>query len=589
MGLLEAFDRLVHEFEGAVGSLSFLPDYEMKESSYYPNLIEILETIFNIVKSEKVKNDAFFLKIDQIFKKTKNEDLRFTLIKLLVALGDRYDYFMKYFDDFTEKERRALYYIYSIIEHPNRLEIFRRGFGDEKNFDYVVVNLLNFPEGRIFLSNELLAMGNFNKQTVLKKLRDGKHPEFIDVLTKLLNDKNKFLVEIAIEILKNNISSEASLKPFITMAETGYSPEGISGALEIIAHCVKYHPEDIYLQALEQQPSARNKNLILEFLIEQFKGKIRPSDELTEKILHKLLSFFENHTKDKEDLYLSIFKIIPSLYYSNANILRAVKKKIIGFKKDFENRFSAPFKNNLSEFIVKLNQLASRFEESETKMKNVVILFDIDPLKIEHPRIMKFKEQLQELENVDDTFKERLEQFLVALVDTPRVDWKIRSVAIELLGDYGGKRQIGKLNEIAEKDTSLAIKVNAQKSAKKIEERLAAHIENVVVMEPLPYIQKKINDFFKSHSFRVCVVNEVERFEEICAAPFRFLVISESLLTDDDFTRQVFDYLDEHFDATLVIVTANPELLDQFQDIPNVRFLKKPFNDEMLNEIITAG
>jgi hypothetical protein len=401
-----------------------------------------------------------------------------------------------------------------------------------------------------------------------------------------LSDKNKIIAEMAAEILKSNITGQESLAPFVSLIESGYSPEGVCGALEIISHCVKKNPEDIYLRGLELQPSAKNKILILDFFIEQLKGKIRCTDELVDKIFPKLLVFFDNYSKDKEEVYLSIFQLVPVLKYNNSNSLKAMKKKILQFKKDFESRLPGPFKNNMTEFVVKLNQLISRFDETENKIKNILILFDIDPLKIDQARMVKLKDQLAEIDTMDDHVKGRLVEFLVKMLDVPRIDWKVKSVAVELLGDYAGPSQIQKLEDIGENDPSLAVKVNAQKAVKRIEERSASIIQNVLIVEPLFYIQKKLSEFFKSNAFKVFILNEVERFNEIIVAPFKFLVVSESVLSNDEFTRLVFDYLDENFEAVLIIVTVNPELLEQFKNIPNVKFLKKPFNDEMLMESI---
>ena len=585
--LSEALDPLIQQFYNVVGSLNFMPDEEYKESHYYPNLIEILETVFSICKARCIKNDEFYTRLVQIFKKTKNEDLRFTLIKILGMMGDLLDYFMEIFDDLTEKERRALYYVYTSVEHPKRLEIYRKGLDDERNFEYVVSNMLNFEEGRAVLGESLLNLGSYKKQTVLKKIQEtgGKYPQFNDVLIKLLNDKNKFLVELAIENLKQSPASDISLEPFIEMIDTGYSPEGIQGSLEIVAHFVKKHPEDIYLKGLEQQPSHKNKNIIVDFFIEQLKGNIRPTEELTEKSVPKLLAFFDTFSKEKEDLFISIFKIFPSLRYHNVSKLRLIKKKMMTFKQEFENRFSATFKNNFGEFLVKLNHMMSRFEEAEAKLKNIKILFDIDPTKIDHDRLLKLRQQLEEVEHLDKETHTKLVEFLLTMYQVSKIDWKVKSVAVELLGDYATHKEIPILTEAAEKESSLAVKVNAQKAIAKIEERHAAAIQSVLIIEPLFYIQKKLNEFFKTNAYRAFNLKEIERFGDIIDKPFRFLVVSDTLL-DDHFTQQIYDYMDTNLDTILIIITATPENLLEFQDVPNVRFLKKPFNDDQLKEAI---
>jgi hypothetical protein len=587
--IVEALKPLFREFYNVVGSLNFMPDEEYKESHYYPNLIEILETIFNICREKCISDKDFYTRVVQIFKNTRNEDLRFTLIKLLGLMGGQFDYFLEIYDDTTEKERRALYYVYTIVEEPGRLEIYKKGLEDDRNFEYVISNMLSFEEGRLALSETLLSLGSLKKQTVLKKLQqtEGKYPEFNNVLIKLLSDKNKFLAELAIENLKTSPSFLLELDPFIEMMETGNSPEGIRGAMEIITHFVKKNPENIYLKGLEQQPSHRNKHVILEFFLKELKNNIRQTEELTEKVLPQLLVFFDNYSKEKEELFISIFKIIPVLKFPSGAKIRAVKKKIITFEQEFEEQFSHTFMNNLDEFLVKVNHMATRFEETESKLKNIKVVFDIDPTQIDHERLMKLKQQLEEIDDLDKETHAKLVQFLLTMYEAG-IDWKIKTTTIELLGEYGGIKEIPKLSQVAEKESSLAVKINAQKAIKKIEEKHADAIQSVLILEPLFYIRKKLSEFFKSQAFRVFNLTEVERFGEIITKPFRFLVISDSLL-DEGFTRQVFDYMDTNLDTILIIVTANPDSLDIFKEIPNIRFLKKPFNDDLLQEVITEN
>lgn len=130
--------------------------------------------------------------------------------------------------------------------------------------------------------------------------------------------------------------------------------------------------------------------------------------------------------------------------------------------------------------------------------------------------------------------------------------------------------------------------MNARESIKKIEEKHADETQSVLILEPLPYIRKKLNEFFKSRAYRVFNLKEVARFGEIIIKPFRFLVVSDSLL-DEEFTRQLFDYVDTHLDTILILVTPNPDDLDIFKEITNIRFLKKPFNDDRLQEVITGN
>jgi len=500
--IVEALEPLLQEFYNVVGTLDFMPDDEYKEAHYYPNLSEILETIFNICKEKCIPDKDFYTKMVQIFKNTRNEDLRFSLIKLLGLMGGQLDYFLGIYDDMTEKERRALYYVYTIVAEPKRLQLYKKGLADDRNFEYVISNMLTFEQGRLALSETLLSLGNLKKQTVLKKLlqTEGKYPEFDNVLVKLLSDDNKFLAELAIENLKTSPTLQLKLNPLTEIIETGYSPQALRGAMEIIAHFDRKNPEDIYLEGLEKQPFLRSQQVILEFFYKELKNNIKQTAELTEKVLPQLLVFFDDYSKEKEDLFIWIFKIIPLLKFPSGAGIRAVKEKIITFKQEFADRLSNNAGIKLDELLVKIEPMARQVEETESKLKNM----------------------------------------------------------------------------------------NRRESIKTIEEKPADETQSVLILEPLPYIRKKLNEFFKSRAYRVFNLKEVARFGEIIIKPFRFLVVSDSLM-DEEFTRQLFDYVDTHLDTILILVTPNPEDLDIFKEITNIRFLKKPFNDDRLQEVITGN
>jgi hypothetical protein len=273
--------------------------------------------------------------------------------------------------------------------------------------------------------------------------------------------------------------------------------------------------------------------------------------------------------------------------YPNSGKVKAVKQKILGFTKEFDSRLSNTFRNNWKEFVVKLNHMIARFEESEAKVKNIVILFDIDATKIDHPRMMKLKEQVAELEYFDEDTKARFVKFLAEMVSEPKIDWKVKTVALDLLGEYGAAPELAVLANAVETETSLAVKTNAQKALKKIEERCAADIESVLVMEPLFYLQKVLNEFFKAQAYKVFNLAEVSKFEQVAEKFFKYIAVSENFLTPE-FMQQLFDYVDENDESTLIIVTASPDKWQQYKDIPNIKLLKKPFNNDVLKEVISG-
>ena len=202
--------------------------------------------------------------------------------------------------------------------------------------------------------------------------------------------------------------------------------------------------------------------------------------------------------------------------------------------------------------------------------------------------VQKAKEIVRKhVEFLDEDTSVKLVRFLAKLAGLEKIDWKVKTVVLDLLAEYGGAGEIPVLTKVIETETSLAVKVNAEKALKIIEEKHADDMEPVLVMEPLPYLQKMLNEFFASKLFKVNVVTETTKFSETLESgeSFKYVVISENVFTPE-LSQEAFNYLDEHPDTTLIIVTADMQKMAAYQDLPGVKFLKKPFNQEVLAQLI---
>jgi len=579
-GIIDALPQLMALLNKEIQNLTFIPEEEYKESAFYPNIIDILESIFSIVKENNIKDDELLNKLFEIFKRTKNEDLRFTLIKLICYLGDKIDYFLKYFDDLGEKEKRALYYVYSFKEDPNRLKIFEKGLNDDKNFEYVIANLLKFEQGRIFLNEKLVQMNNFKINIVLKAMLDGSYPELEPALLKLLNNESKYIINLAIENLKKTIDENFPIEQFIFFLENNYSTDMIKSSLEIVEEFKPDEAIDIFLNALEKQPLVQNKAVIIDYLTELIKREGIKDIELSKRILNDLIHNFDTYSSKHDDLYVSILKLIVLLKFESSNEAKWLKSKLIKFLKTYENGMTKSVKNNISEFFVKLNQIISRFEEAESKIKDLLVLFNIDVNKIDYERIVKLKKQLEEIEYLDDENRNNLEQFLYKVYKESNEDWKKREIVVELLSIYGDKETLKFLKQVYEKESSLGVKLAAQNAIKNLYRNLKV-VNNILIIENLFYINKLIKDYFESELYKVFNLSNADELNNLKNKEFDFVFISENIF--DNLNDEKKDIL-EKISKKIVIIASKIERYNNL-DMNKYSTLKKPFNREVLESL----
>ncbi len=585
-GISEAIEKLVRDFYEITDGITFLPDEEIQDKTFFPNLIELIETIFLIYKAEEKKDGTLLSKIDEIFKKTKNEDLRFSLIKLLGVLGDRIELFLKLYQDLTTKEKRALYYIYSFIDDPLKSKIYEFGMLDKENFEFVISNALLSKEGQIVVNQHLPNLSDSEQKSVLTKLLEDKFPDFQNTLIELMNVENKYIIELAAENLKKSIKLPFPIEQFKKIINTGYSPDLIKNGLKLINTFVKKNVEELYLEALNAQALFTNKVIIVETLFNKLKTEKKITENFSELIKQPLLSYFTNYKQDKDEFLISILKILPLLNFSNSVTYKTIKKNVITFAKQYEEQLSKVLKNNLNESLTRINALISRVERTEKKIGDITVLFDLPPESIDIVRFEKLKKQLEELDFFDDVFLKNFTTFLNKVHDASMDDWKIREAVLKLLGSYGTPIVIQKLKIIIEKEKSLGARVSAEDALKNIKSRYEIEEESVLIIVPLFYINKLLRDFFSEKGFNIINIEAIEQLADITNKNISHVLISDVYIKDNNI-EQILDLLPDE-DLKIIITSPKPEEIKYTKDGFKIEYLKIPFKPENLEPFITG-
>lgn len=584
-GVLEALPILVEEIETAIGHLTFLPADESRESVLFPGLIEAFETIFAIIRAGGVKDRELAGKCEEIFKKTRNEDLRFTLIKIILFSKHNFDFFLELWPSLSDKEHRAVYYTTSLTEDQARRKIFQLGLQDENNFEFAVSNMIRTPEGIELLAAGLSEMDDAKKQIVLNKLNDEKIYAVEDALIDIIrDDSNRYVTDLAVEILKKGEKEKFPAETFLDFLNTGYTAEMVRSSLEIIEHFLQGDSVSVLITALEKQPLFKNKSLILEKLVKVVKTHHGLDGELSQKILAILMPYFESYSEEKEDLLITIMRILPQLLYSGSVQLKNVRRRLLEYAKFHESGISVTLKNNFQEGLAKLSQVAQKFEESEAKTRKLLLLFDIDPHKIESERISFLKEELREIDSLSDEFRQKLEQYLLSIVSDETQDWRKRALAIELLGDYGHRNTMDLLHNLAREEKSLGVKVSAQQALKRIRQRWNLPEPAVLLLESIFYAVKLISDFCQANDIKCLCLKDISEFPAHADQAFEKILLSDAFLERPEM-KELFAYLADRKQVKLLIITADPQKIKM--DLPpGHAILPRPFNAGNLADIL---
>lgn len=588
MGVKGAVDPLIAEFLQSIGNLTFMPDAEYKENNFYINLIEILESVYPIMLKHKIKNDELLKHLDGIFKKTGNEDLRFSLMKIMGYLGDRYDYFMQFYDKFSAKEKRALYLTYSMVEHPGRGELFRKGLNDAPNFEFVLHRMLNFKEGQTIINQNLENFSASNKQSLLQKLLDGEvYDEFLDVLIKFLNDDNNFIVDLSKDCLKKGLIGKFPVEQFKTFIETGYTPTLVNASIELMGHFVTEGVEDLLLTAFDKQALYPNKTLILEELFARVKkGGASITIEFSKKLLERVLAVFDNYSDEKEPLYISVLKIITHLKYGSSIELKNVRIRVLAFARENQGKLPKPVQNNFSEAVARINSLIAKLEASEKQLKDITQLFDLPPGKIEAERITALGEQLSEIEIIDDKTREDLLIFMDKLFDSAVNDWKKRGEIIKILGEYCSEEHVAFIKKLSLEDSSLGVRVNAAEALKKVRERLGVIEENVFIAANLFYINKLLTDYFESMAIDCESIQGNEVLPSLKKTKFSHIFLADALYNEQEF-KVILEYMNKT-GCKLVIITADADKFKSYLYRKDIQLMGKPFNKETIQKVFNG-
>ncbi len=584
-GLSEAIPVLQKELAGAIGTLTFLPEAEFREVQFYPNLIEIFESLFAIVRTRGEKDTELLALAEGVFPKTTNEDLRFTLLKLIAFLGDRFASLFALYPTLSEKEKRALYYVYSRVDDPGRLALFQAGLTDEKNFDFVVANMLRFPGGAHLLLTSLPSLSDSGQQVVLGKMLEQPVEAMEEALIDLIQvGGHKYTLDLATEVLKKSTLDRFPLDRFRTFLNEGVSADLVRCAMDIVEHFDRPGTPAALIEAFSRQTHLRNRTLICERLLRLIRGERLLAETMSAPLLGALLPVFDQVAGEYEEYLISVCRVLSALVYPNSNTLKATRKRVHDFFKQHEASLSPVMKNNLGELNGRLHAMLAHLEESEAQIQKILVLLEVEASRIDAERVQKLREQLHELPVIDAESAEKLRRFFFDLHRSAGDDWKKRSAALALLGDHGHPADLPAIREIAVGEASLGARTAAAGAIAAISARFSLPPARILILEALPYIQKLLADFFTARQFDVRLARTVEEAELGSAESCTLVFISETHWTEWGRARWL-EYHHAHRATRLIRLVPQSLEGDEAPDSP-IQILKKPFKPEDLERFL---
>ncbi len=588
MGCRNAFSPLQSQLLQSIKGLTFFPDEEYREAKFFTNIIEIVEALYGIVRLNDLQDEELRLQLLEIFKRTKHEDLRFSLIKLIAVSGESGEFFYSVFKDLTTKERRAIYHVYSYVDSVRRMDFFSVGLQEDSlNHEFLIRNMLEFPQGKQALIAAVPQMLEKQKVYLLTALLENISADFLPSYIELLDDENRQVVQLATDNIKALDIDPFPIDLFLTKIKTGYSFEMIKAATSVFEHFVDEKREEYLLDALISQPLFNNKAVILDALMRTVKGKKNVDAEFSKKIVKILLEYFKSYAEERLEFLQTVLKILPGLTYTQSIQVRSIKKELLIFMKYHEKQMNQTLINNIQECVARLNQLSTHFEEAEEKIKHIEVLFDLEPQSIDVPRLEKLKVQLAELSEISPDFLKRFGLFLTRMLKEAD-DWKIRSISAELLAEYGTADYIPQLALAKAQDQSLGVRVAATKALERIQANYKTASLDAVVIEPLFYISKLINVALEEHGYQVNNYKEWPDDSVWNRENCSMIWVSEQLiengsseklkLLEKQLTKQV---------KKVIIITQAPAKYADLENIPGFVLLQKPFTKDFLNDFFS--
>ncbi len=582
--LPEALPLLMSEVNKIVGGLTFLPDAAYKEELFYKTIVEIFETIFAICRKNNLQNEDLLHLALEIFKKTTNQDLRFTLIKIIAFGQDYFDYFFNLYEKFSEKERRALYYSYAIIDHPARQQLFIRGLKDEKNYEFVVANLLNFKSGKELLADHLLKTNSENRLKALKQMEEADISGLEEVLIELLADENRYVADLSAELIKKNRALKFDPERFKQLVAGSALTNLVRNGLEIL-ECYQFADfHEILFSALQNQPVARNKALILEKLIKRIKGKRTIDLAFSQQLCQTLLVYLEGFHPDREELIVAAARALLMIKYQNSQQLKTVKKTLLELEKELAAKNETKLKNNIVEALGKLNGLIAHYEESELQVKALKHIFELPQERIGAERLQKLKEELEQLNFLDEQAENQLHNFLIAAYESAENDWKKRAIAVELLQNYSSPQDLPFMQNIALSDQSLAVRVAAEKTVAVIREKYNLLPQIIGIFENSFYLKKLLLEYLANKDFRIVEIGEQAQLDSLLEGPLNILFIDENLLN-----KEIINFFQSHPEKNMVIICSEIAKIADLLACKNIQALSKPIKKDEIEEILSHG
>ena len=594
MGVWEAWPLLWKEWQDAVGSLTFMPDEEYREERFFSNLTEILEGLGTLAQKKGYQDVARYRELEKIFLRTHNEDVRFGLIKLMALLGgqEAYARLMEFYGDYTDKERRALYYIYAYVPVEGRMELYKKGLKDPANHEFALTNMMGFSEGRAMLAADLARMDLSAKQLVLRVLQTEKHPDFIEPLIEMLGGDNRFVAEGSAELLKDLLGGGGAgafpRERFQEMVATGYLPHQVQSAMNLLRHALGPKAVDLLLDALSRQALYPNKAIILEGIFLCLKEQKRVPSHLGGRLVELLLPAFDSLSEEREPFQLTALKVFSHLDLAQSLQLKTLRKVLLGFFRQHEASLSVTLKNNMTETLGRIGQSIARAEQDEQKRRDIELLFDLPLEKLEASRMERLGEQIEEAGVGDEAFRERLDRFLQDVYARAGEDWRKRTETVKLAGRFGGPNLHPWLLDVAREDGSLGVRVAAQGSAEQCAARWDLEARRALVQVPLFYLRKLIGDACQEMHLPVVLVEGSEPLLSGEVPRAQVVFLSEELIPGAD-PAAYLETLRSRTDAKRVVVVVGES--EAWRDIvlPWLVLLKKPFRQEHVLALLQGG
>lgn len=326
------------------------------------------------------------------------------------------------------------------------------------------------------------------------------------------------------------------------------------------------------------------KGFLLAEFFQKFKG-YRLSVEQSCQIRLQWLNLYKESFL--EETRVEVIRAMKQLTFNTSADYFNLRSHLIAFYKDHENDIPLRIKNTLPETLKALQKYGDLINIRERVQKEAEKLMEILPDNPKEEYLLSLRKKVEEMdEEMDAAFSAILEKFLLGLMEKNLQHYGITDLCTVLLPKIGSRLSLLPLERLRLESSAYGIRVQAEKAAAALRERLGLLPKTVHLFVKPVYLKKLLHEGFEALGFLVHEVDDPSLLWELPQDSFTALLFD--LQGVEEGKEVLLSWQSAHSGRSKTVVLF---LNDQEREAPwndKTLFLKKPFSKKDVKDTAEA-